>query len=529
MKSIVTTTKGSWIQRFFTPGRMFLILLIGQAIYFGYPNILPLEPQGPHLYRQADCVAFAWGYTYRTTNLFTPQMNNRLYNGDGKVAAEFPVLYYIGGLLMRITGFEPVILRLINILIVFWGLWTMFLLGRMVLGDSFWAGLLPLLLFTSPILVYYTNNFLPDAPALALVMGGWYYFARHITECPHRMRTWLLSLGLFVFATLLKASAGISFVALLCLYLLDVQRWANLRTGTTSRLFPLAKKVYAWSFSLAPVPVLVWYTYATWYSLGALSPDYFGYLVKPAFKLDPYVFGVVINHLATRGASYFFPGLGYLVIGAATLLAWSRAGRKSPVLFGLSILLPLGSLIYLHLFFELLIVHDYYLIACLIAVACLLLAGARVVVQQMQVMAQSISFKVGMSVVLALLVYSTKSHMMTRYNGGHLHERTSDAFYDPGLEDFLSHAGVTGDQLIFSLPDVSPNISLILMRRMGLTSYNMPEIKPQYFQEWMQRLPIRYLIVSDSVFLEQSGIEGLLDHPLGEFHGLKLYDLRPDD
>ncbi|GAB4416910.1 MAG: hypothetical protein OHK0039_26630 [Bacteroidia bacterium] len=503
-------------------------MLIGQAIYFGYQNILPLAPQSTHQWRQTDCVSFAWGYTYRTVNLFTPQMNNRLYAGNGKVAAEFPILYYIGGMLMRLVGFEPVILRLINLLIVFWGLWTAFLLGRIVLGDAFWAGWLPLLLFTSPILVFYTNNFLPDAPALALAIAGWYFFARHVTEAQRQMRSWLLALGLFTLAALLKASAGISLVALLSLYVFDVLGWADLRRGETTRLFPFAPRAYVLSFLLALLPLVAWYIYATWYSLGALSPDYFGYLVKPAFSLEPQVFGWVVWNLATYSATYFFPPLGYLVIGAAAVLAWSRIGRRAPVLFGLSILLPLGSLIYMYLFFELLVPHDYYLIACLIAVAGLLLAGARVMLQRFPVMARSVSFKVCMSVLLALLIHSTKSHMMMRYYRGHLHQRMADAFYDRGLEDFLSGAGATADQLVISLPDVSPNTSLVLMPRMGLTSYNIPENNPRYIREWMQRLPVRYLVVSDSAVLHQDGMEGLLDHPLGEFQGLKLYDLRPE-
>src|SRR5437764_5178236 len=120
---------------------------------------------------------------YAEGNCFwQPSVHNLAGEGTGKAAGEFPVLYFLVAQLWKIFGYHEYIFRLTNILILFLALFFLFRIVENILKDSFWAIATALLLFTSPLLVYYTNNFLPNVAALSLSIIGLCFFVKYFSS-----------------------------------------------------------------------------------------------------------------------------------------------------------------------------------------------------------------------------------------------------------------------------------------------------------------------------------------------------------
>jgi len=93
--------------------------------------------------------------------------------------SEFPIIYYLIGNLWKITGKNVMFFRLFNTLIVLLGLYFLFKavhLYLIYLSNLFWSFFIPIFLFTSPVLDYYSNNFLMDDPAFGIILIAWYFY-----------------------------------------------------------------------------------------------------------------------------------------------------------------------------------------------------------------------------------------------------------------------------------------------------------------------------------------------------------------
>ncbi len=90
--------------------------------------------------------------------------------------SELPVFYYTIAIFYKIFGVNESLIRIINLLIFFAGLYYLFRLLNKILKDEFWSAGLSILLFTSPLLVYYANNYLTNTSAFALGIIGLYHF-----------------------------------------------------------------------------------------------------------------------------------------------------------------------------------------------------------------------------------------------------------------------------------------------------------------------------------------------------------------
>ena len=95
---------------------------------------------------------------------FQPEVHNLVSDGrtSGYAVGECPLFYYFIAGLYKIFGQHDLIYRLVNTLLFFLGLFALYKMLEQWLGDSFWSMAVPVLLFTSPVVVYYANNYLTD-------------------------------------------------------------------------------------------------------------------------------------------------------------------------------------------------------------------------------------------------------------------------------------------------------------------------------------------------------------------------------
>lgn len=77
-----------------------VLLLIGSANSW---NVFNLHPASVHQWRQSDCASYVKTFFRNNTNVITPGTFN-LAGKDGRVASEFPILYYVAAKIQIITG-----------------------------------------------------------------------------------------------------------------------------------------------------------------------------------------------------------------------------------------------------------------------------------------------------------------------------------------------------------------------------------------------------------------------------------------
>lgn len=204
---------------------LFLCLLLGGR----YLNHLP---ENVHAWSQSDWYSIAIGFQNNGYDFFHPEtlIYNKQYPGwwmvdygDTITSVDFPLHEYIIALLMGLLGTSaPWVFRLWTLLCSLAGLWFLYLLARRLTGDTLRPLFILLLAATSPLYAYYFANYLPSAPALALIMAGlWAY-----TEYWHngRPRYWYFSVALLTLGALTRTSQLVPLVAVFCFELLRIIR-----------------------------------------------------------------------------------------------------------------------------------------------------------------------------------------------------------------------------------------------------------------------------------------------------------------
>jgi hypothetical protein len=348
-----------------------LLLLAGLGLRLDYHHIISYAPQGVHQWRQADCASMALNYYQDGMAFFHPQIHALLaQEGQSSYAAsELPLLPYLTALSYHLSGFSEGNFRTLNLLFFFTGLFYLFLLARSWIKDDFWSLMVPALLFTSPVLVYYAPNFLSDSAAFAMVFPGWYYAHRYFLE---KNRRWNhLALAFFALAALLKISAGVSLVTYVLLLLFGL---LSRKPKRVEAKMPLLLPVL-----LAFMVVVAWYAYALYFNASHQS-HYFGTRILPLWSLDTVGRSTVWDGIAHTWYQEYFHHFMMLSLPLLLLFSLGYAFRRH-ALAGLGLLLLLmGNLIYFVLFYAAFRDHDYYLLNAFILPAFLFLmtlAGLR--------------------------------------------------------------------------------------------------------------------------------------------------------
>ena len=264
------------------PDVWFFTLILGMGVLYGYPDILKLEPQSVHVWRQTDCTSLAKNYYQNGMNFNHPEIHFLASDGktSGYCVGEFPILYYAVGGLYHIFGPDEIVFRIFNLLIFFLGLLALYRLLYEVLKDKFWAIGISALLFCSPVIVFYANNFLPNVPAISFVFISWYFFVRYYKS---RKVWWLvLSFCFFTTAGLLKITSLLSVIPLGGLLFLELSGLLK-RFGYKEKLFTHTK-IALGLFLASAFAIFLWYNHAIAYNASHNS-TYFSTHTWPLWDL----------------------------------------------------------------------------------------------------------------------------------------------------------------------------------------------------------------------------------------------------
>ncbi|MEM1323880.1 MAG: hypothetical protein AAGG75_26710 [Bacteroidota bacterium] len=507
---------------------LFLIVFAAIALYYSYPQYYHYLPCSVHSWRQTDGTAIALTYYLQNTGLFEPQFLNQM-QGDPHTVGEFPLLYYVAAQLFKYFGWQDGLFRLLNLLLFASGCYALYWVGKQWIKDELLVLCIPVLLFSSPVMAYYSFNFLPDPPALGLALLAWPAYLRFQQKAQYR---WLyLSMLLLLLAGLIKVTALLSYGILIGISGLQ---WLRLLPSSSPRLLHLPRLLVA--FLLVPLGFAAWYFWAKHYNASHQS-TYFLASIQPIWSMSPEHIERTLRRIWKGWLDdYFFPPTHLLLLGCTLFTGWHRRHLPSGVaaVIGLSLMGTLGIFL---LWFNQFLHHDYYIITLMLSAVALLMGSAIVLVRRFPGLVRHWAFRSLLLIFVLLNLHHAKKELHYRYADDSKYMKSYKSIYaeQEALQQFLLDRGVEPEALVISTPDESPNTTLYYLRRSGWTQFNnvkkWTKVQQGKHFDWpaiqdLRQQGARYLILHDPAYLQREELQPALQKPLGDFKGqLFVFDL----
>jgi hypothetical protein len=439
----------------------FAALLIVCCIIY-YNEVLFFLPRGLHDWAQADRLSLAMNFYDNGMDFFKPATHNLASTG-GITGVEFPVQSYLAAVLAKLFGRDHIspLFKLLNIVISLTGLIFLFRAGYRETRDFVFSMASPLFMFCSPIYVYYTASYLPDAAACSVAFMAFYFLLRYIDASTRRDLLW--TLALLTLASLIKTSVALYLIAFVGYVFLQ----RILRRGH----FSLRDNLLFAGASAAAALALGGYAAYNTYLNETYHSKLFLAKSNPFKSWDElsYFFNANFKYLWMR--EYFllaqYPLIIAVLITAIPILLKDIAGKKRLLVFAIFLLgvvsvgILMGSQLQM---------HDYYVVSILLpAIAFGLLISITTIHRQIlmpQILKQLRLFTV---VALAITFFFADHHMHQRFKPNY-EPFNAGVSWAEGGDRILAGLGIPKTERIFVLREEAPNVVLVYFDRKGYVS-----------------------------------------------------------
>lgn len=435
--------------------------LILVFVFYGM-EILTSGPFGIHYIRQTDSLSFAAYFRNYSLNLFTPGVLDLRNAPDaGRCAGEFPLIYWCIGMLERLFGGMPLLLKWFNLAVVVTG-YSLLVRSLVKLFDHRMLGLgLGLLLFSSGVVAFYACNFLPDAAAYGFVLMGWSLVLTDLFKDQVRPNHWTTLL--FVLSGLIKAPMAMHLLAWSILqFVLGPGRSHRAGQRIKGALFHIALLCL----------VATWHLYARWYN-AAHGSDYFLTSAQPLWDMSAgdreQVTELVLNYWWTK---YLHPSAWHVLALLAGLIALRFRKFASAVQLVVG-LLTAATAAFVVLFFKKLADHDYYFLTIMPVVVVFFVAGLWSLFQ----MLKSPWLRASVTVLCWILAIGATdlAHTELGRRMDHTPDRYSrTAVETTGLAHDLNVLELPTDARIIVVGDSTTNGALLVAGRLGWSYPGFP-------------------------------------------------------
>lgn len=455
--------------------------------WYGYFDMLFLLPKGAHLWRQADCMAMAQNYRQFHLPFLQPETYN-LESMHGKVAGEFPIFYFVAAKFSN-TVFA---LRLMHTLCFIFGIIGIYFVALYFLQRRFLTLVACWLLCTSPLLFFYGNNFLSDVPALSFAFIGWAFFL--YAQKQENFRLFIVAFLSFAFSGLLKASECLNF-ALAFLFLIRFKKLT-------------IKSFLLFGFSLFPI---VWYSYAKQYNLENHDKYYF-LSISPIWKLSFYDMGLGIWRIViSNGKNFFWRPTSILLFASLALVIKHRKHLDADLRW---LLYSSGGMIllYILLFYQKMIGHEYYYIPFFIFI---IFAVIAIFKTYNRYHSENVFSHTLLCLFLIPNLIFCKNYIAEKLTFSNYNSYLASV----EMQHFLDQHGVSESKSILSLPDESPNITLYLLKRKGYTEYNN-------YVAVAQQQQADFILLGNIKNTMKNKLQPFLSDSIATYNGFTLYKVK---
>jgi hypothetical protein len=487
-----------------------LIVLVAKSIeVFNYP------PLSTHQWRQSDCASYVKTF-YRTgADVFHPAALN-LLGKQGRMASEFPIMYYIAAKVQHIVGEHYWVMRGLNFLCYVIGLFALLACVKRWISDPIYAIFPLVLLASSPYYYYYAINFLPNVPAISFSFVGLYFYLKYDDDI--KKRDLILGTLAFALATALKPTdGGILWLAFLGTWIL-LKVYHYLKNDVKTPILPMFL-----STAFIGACIIGWIKYVNWYNdengnhqnLIGVYPLW--EMTKEAIHYtEVRILELWSNHFQQKHIVTLFKCMAFLY-----LVAWWWLDKALRLI---TLFLFFGVSIYCILYYKAFTDHDYYQLIYVVPVVFLIITIMeffdRLVLPHIHPMMKYASY-VTMAGIMYVSIIHNRNIQNERYTLPVWQYTNMNLFT---IEPYLESIGIKDSDIVVSVPDGSPNISLNAMNRYGHTEiFNDENYNIGNFRE----MGAGYLIVNDTNYIKKKPIyQPYMQKKVGEYNGIMIYDIR---
>ncbi|WP_162144151.1 ArnT family glycosyltransferase [Sporocytophaga myxococcoides] len=476
-----------------------------------------LRPQSVHQWRQCDSASYCLNYLQEGSNFFFPRVMFQMAY-KGYVISEFPIIYWLSGKLYRVFGVHEAIPRLLSYFVFLLGLIFLFELGLKLFKNKWYALVPVLIVYSSPLVVYYALNYLPNIPALGLTLISWYFFFGYIST--RSLKNFYLCSVFALFAALLKPVEMFNYLIMATIICLEYFNFFNFFNSADTKYYYKISEIKRIGVCIIGVLSLCyfWILYAQGYA------DAFGYdgnllSIMPIWEMSEDEINATIDVYQTKWGYQFFHPFAWKILMIFILVVLYFYKRVNKYLLLALVFSILAQFIYVILFFQVFYHHDYYLINIFIVPVLTIIA----IIQVFESFELSKSIKYVAVAGCTLFICFTLKHsnfiIHSRYFG-FLKEGINPAVQT--ITPYLRSIGIAQDDLVISIPDPSINVSLYLMNQKGWTcAYggSAEKVKARV------NSGAKYLIVHDTIIAHPEWYQDYMKQKIGEYQGVKIYKI----
>jgi hypothetical protein len=484
----------------------------------------------PHGWRKSIGLSITKNYYTQDYSFFDPHIHN-LYNGNGEICLEFPLLYYLTAQIWKITGIEiENVYSWIALLFFFMGSWHLLKFSGFFLNHSFFRGAIVYFTYAVPLFWFYGLYYMTDAIALSAGFSASYFLYNIV----HKERKKLANVMLFMFflsiSGILRLPVLIFPLAFfISLFLIEVKKIKR-------------KNLVIMSFLFSLLVISAWYGYAL------SKNDY--YIAKPG-QLGIWNFHIEQSMMTIKEIFRFsWKHLGVFfhpaIFGLFSLLSlWILfTFRGSNLLKWTFIFMAVGGFLYVMLWWDIFPEHDYYLFPIVGMVpAFFILLFHWVEKEQKRVLyytcVSGISIVFFLSAIDFYTRYEANRKGQTRGILANLWLNDYEKgvywfFYEETLrlrdwKEFSASLHRDSIAFLYSfsypdtgivLPDPSPVKKLVLLDVYGWSNYNSSFTEKKDFDKYKLK-GAKYIFVSDSSYWKSPDLEEFFSVLLYRYRGKK--------
>ncbi len=498
---------------------MFIIVLLAFAWFYNFHEILFFGPQSAHFWRQTDCLSFTLNYMQEGRGLLNPTIHYIGRAGNGEVVSDFPILFYFIGQIWQITGQQEWIFRFIVFLIFAASLSTVFWVLKHYVKNTFLAIGIPMLLFTSPVIAYYSLNFVMNIVSFSLALIGLSFFYWFYKSGKTRL-LWL-SAVFYLLGGLIKIPALMSFVIIVFIYLSEVS--GIIKYKREKAIF-YKKIAHALPLLIVVVLVTAWVAFVSFYNKGNEGLYLVG--IYPIWYLNMNEIRVIVDLFFDFWyAQHFHRSLH---IATFIMLGWIFFNFKSlkAIEKVFVVLFPFGVIMFLLIWFKAMPEHDYYLTNTYGLFVLVWAISVKLLIDKFNKTLQVRIIQLLFSALLIFNAFHCRDELYSRYNYWWNNQYRS--FYEPikELKPLLKEKGIQRTDTIVSIGDYTPNATLYLLDMKGWSNFggHMSNTDSASISKSIQS-GAKYMVVIDTSQLNEDYLKPYTNNLLIEYKSLKVYDL----
>lgn len=500
----------------------FVLILLFVSLFYEYPSIVMKRPQSVHKWRQTDCTSVASLYYQTGFHFFKPQTYNLTSDNNTtgyNATSEIPVIYYFVAILYKIFGFHEFIYRLLNTLLFLTALFYLYKTLMLWLKSHFWSAAFTILLFTSPVLVYYGNNFLTDTSAFSFALIAIFFFSKFYFG--GRQQNYLLSMLFFLLAGSCKITSLISLVAIIGAFIIELIGLVKLKGDKKLFQKPILQSI---PFIIIGLIVGSWTLYARHFNHLHYT-DYFSTGTLPIWDLNNQEINQVIKNIKELWLGQYFHITALIVFGISLVLNIIFWKRSNIFLRTILIFIFLGVILYAILWFQTFQHHDYYTINLYILVIFSFLSIGWALQKSLSKYFNNILIKVFFIILILFNINYAKNQIHDRYYGW-WNDHNDFQDYD-NITPYLRSIGIAPLDTVICLPDITHS-TLYLMNQRGWTACYSNNYDSASIQNSIKH-GAKYLILNGNVVLGRSYIRSFINHPIGNFGMVRIFKLDKND